>query len=249
LSVEVDVALTPRLLAPGTTRAVVVLVDVLRATSTITTLFALGARGVEVARGLEQARARAASGGVVCAEHPSGRQARGTGLPISPSRLTARDVAGGDVVLWTTNGARALRRVAPHVSQVLFGCLLNASAVAEAAVELATRLDTSLSVVCAGRRGNAIPCLDDTYAAGTIARRIAGACPSGQLSDAAKMACLVADAAGSPLEVLTRSATGEVLRRAHSEADIDWCARVDVTDVVPVLVRGGAEARCPVVLL
>jgi 2-phosphosulfolactate phosphatase len=247
--IEVDVALTPGLLVRTPTRPVVVLVDVLRATSTITTLFMLGARGVEVARGLDQARTRAADGQVACAEVRSGRQARGTSLPISPSRLVTQDVAGQDVVVWTTNGARALRRVAPRADQVLLGCLLNASAVAEAAVDLATRLKASISVVCAGRRANTIPCLDDTYAAGSIASRIARLRPDSVITDAARLACLVSQSAGTPLEALAGSATGEVLRRAHSESDIAWCARVDITDAVPTLVWGGGEARHPVVLL
>jgi 2-phosphosulfolactate phosphatase len=248
---ELDVALTPRLLVRTVRTAppVVVLVDVLRATSTITTLFSLGARGVEVARDLEQAQAHAANGRVACAEVPSGRQARGTGLPISPALLTAEAVAGHDIVLWTTNGARALRRVEPRATQVLLGCLLNASAVAEAGVALAARLGTPVAVVCAGRRQNAIPCLDDTYAAGMIVGRIASQSRAVRLTDAAKLARLVAESSGSPVDALAGSATGEVLRRAHSEADIAWCAQVDITDVTPMLVRDGGEPRHPVVLL
>ena len=42
---------------------------------------------------------------------------------------------------------------------------------------------------------------------------------------------------------------GEVLRRAHSEADIDWCAPVDISEVVPMLVRNGGEPRHLGVLL
>jgi hypothetical protein len=127
---QLDVALTPRLLAPAPVPPVVVLVDVLRATSTATTLFALGARAVEVAGSLRQARARAGDGRVVCAERWSGRPAPGSGLSISPSRLVGSAVAGRAVVLCTTNGTRALRRVAPRASQVLLGCLLNLSAAA-----------------------------------------------------------------------------------------------------------------------
>lgn len=252
-AIEVDVAFTPGLLARGTTPPVVVLVDVLRATSTVTALFSLGARGVEIAGGLTQARRRVMDGRVACAEEPSGRQAPRTELPVSPSRLTAEAVAQREVVLCTTNGTRALRRVAPHAEQLLLGCLMNASAAAEQALELATRLETGLSIVCAGRHANAIACLDDSYAAGAIAGRLVDvaaqrgvAC---ELTDAARMACLVVQAAGTPLEALSASATGEVLRRAGCAEDIPFCARLDVTDVVPVLVRGGGEARYPVVLV
>jgi phosphosulfolactate phosphohydrolase-like enzyme len=108
-------------------------------------------------------------------------------------------------------------------------------------------------VVCAGRRLGAIPCLDDTYAAGVIVARARAAAAGAGLAvgqtDAARMACLIADAAGEPPEALASSSTSAVLRRAGSPADVAFCARTDVTDVVPVLVRGGAEARYPVVLL
>jgi len=250
---QLDVALTPRLLGPARVPLVVVLVDVLRATSTATTLFALGACGVEVAGSLRQARARAGDGRVVCAERWSGRPAPGSGLPISPSRLVGSAVAGRAVVLCTTNGTRALRRVAPRASHVLLGCLLNLSAAATDAVVLASRLGATLSVVCAGRHLGAIPCLDDTYAAGAIiARAEVAAARLGQAvacTDAAKLARLAFDAVASPYAALAASATSQVLRRAHSEADIAFCARMDVTDLVPVLVGRGAEARCPVVLL
>jgi 2-phosphosulfolactate phosphatase len=252
-TIDIDVALTPRLFGKAARPPTVVLVDVLRATSTVTTLFALGARSVEVPAGPGQARRLAAAGRVVCAEQRSGRQAPDARVPIAPSRLRPADVAGLDVVLWTTNGTRALRRVSRTAAGVMLGCLLNASAVAEAAMDLAIRLRTSVSVVCSGRWLGAIPCLDDTYAAGVIVEHlIRAATERGHptaCTDAARLAQLTSADANSPLDALSTSATGDILRKAGAEEDIAFCARIDVTDMVPVLVLGGAEARCPVVLL
>jgi 2-phosphosulfolactate phosphatase len=167
--------------------------------------------------------------------------------------MTAATVAGHEIVLSTTNGTRALRLVTPGAVQVLLGCLLNVSAVAEAAFDLCRRLGNPLSIVCAGREGNAIPCLDDTYTAGVIVSRLEQAAKRQgarvALSDAARISLVLANASTSPLRTLADSATADVMRRASSEEDVEFCARLDVTDVVPALVRGGAEARWPVVLL
>lgn len=252
-NIQIDVALTPRLQVRTAPPPIGIVVDVLRATSTLTTLFELGARSVEIAADLGQARALAAAGRLVCAEERSGRQAAVATVPVSPSRLQPSELAGQDLVVCTTNGTRALRRVRRSTAHVVLGCLLNASAVAEVTLDLALRMSTSISVVCAGRRLGAIPCLDDTYAAGVIVERLLSAAAKagvgGVCTDAAVLATMAATIAGSPLEALSASATGEILRRAGAEQDIAFCARVDKTDVVPVVVSGGAEARCPVVLL
>jgi arginase family enzyme len=103
--IAVDLAFIPGLLGNSPGRAVVVMVDVLRATSTITTLFELGARSVSLPSGLRRARALARDGRPVGAELPSGQQAPGCGLPVSPSLLTGQAVAERDVVL---SGVRAM---------------------------------------------------------------------------------------------------------------------------------------------
>lgn len=248
-----DVALTPALLqrTPGT-RTVSILVDALRATSTLATLFALGARSVELPPGLRQARDLAARGRPVAAEAVSGVQARGCHLPVSPSRLDPASVRGRDVVFCTTNGTRAARLAVRRSDEVLFGSLLNASAVAEQALRLAGG-DGRVVVVCAGRQWNRVPCLDDAYAAGVLAHRVARLAAEGgrpvRRSDAASIAMLVADAYPDPYAALSRSATADILRRARSADDIAFCARLDVTPVVPTLARCGASSpACPVTL-
>jgi 2-phosphosulfolactate phosphatase len=250
--IGVDLAFTPGLLGSAPLPGVVVMIDVLRATSTITTLFQLGARSVSLPSGLRQARALARNGRPVGAELPSGRQAPGCGLPVSPSRLTDELVAGQDVVLCTANGTRALRRAVPRAGHLLIGCLLNASAVAERALGLATELGRSVTMVCAGRQGNRIPCIDDAYTAGLIVERTAALAAlldlELELTDAAKIGLTLRRAAGGPEQALASSATGAVMRRVQSEADIAFCGRLDTTAVVPVVTANGAE-RYPVILL
>lgn len=252
--VLLEVALTPGLFHAEPSRATVgIVVDALRATSTLATLFAFGARGVELPAGLRQARALAARGCLVAAEVPSGAQARGCPLPVSPSLLAAAAVRGREVVFCTTNGTRAARVAARRVDELLFGSLLNASAAAEHALALAAPARGRIVVVCAGRHLNRIPCLDDTYTAGVLLGRVQAAAQrlglSLTLGDGARIALAVVAAYPSPLEAFQRSATAEVLRRARRAPDIAFCARLDATQAVPALARHGAtRPRWPVTL-
>ena len=251
--VVVDLAFTPALLGASPRSPVVVLIDVLRATSTITSLFQLGARSVSLASGVRRAQALARSGRMVSAELPSGVQAPGCTVPVSPSLLTREAVAGQDVVFCTENGTRAARRVAPKAGELLIGCLLNASAAAERALRLAAEGAGRVVVTCAGRHKNRIPCFDDTYAAGVIVERacaLAGRIGvSVALTDAARVGVTVSGASGPAERALAGSTTAAVLRRVGSEADIAFCARVDSSTAVPVLWRDARTERFPVILL
>lgn len=239
-----DVALTPSLLPPGTARgSVAILIDALRATSTLSTLFALGARSVELPRTLRHAQRLASQGRPVAAESVAGGQAPRCTIPVAPSRLHAAAVAGQDLVFCTTNGTRAARIAARRAEHVLFGSLLNASAVAERAVSLAGD-GGRVVAVCAGREWNRIPCLDDTYVAGVLVERVRAAAERAgravRQTDAARIAALVAGAYPTPLAAFERSATSAVLHRAGSADDIAFCARLDAVSVVPELARPGA---------
>ena len=252
-AIAVDLAFTPRGLDGAGPRPVVVLIDVLRATSTIATLFYLGAERVRVTGGLRQAQAMGRAGEAVCAELPSGAQAPGCALPVSPALLTREAVDGRDVVFCTTNGTRALHLAAPRAGRLLIGSLLNATAVAERAVRLAAKLGSGIVVACAGHHRARIVSLDDAYAAGYIVERAAAAAVALglelELTDAAKIGLALRRHAGSPDRALADSTTAAVLRRVGSERDVAFCARPDAMPVVPVVAEDGRVETHPVILL
>lgn len=244
--IVLDVALTPALLIERTGPGVVaVLIDALRATSTLAQMFALGARSVELPIGLREAQVLARDGRLVAAEYRSGAQARGCTVPVSPSRLDAAQLAEQDLVFCTTNGTRAARRTARHAEHLLFGSLLNATAVAERAFALAADVPDgrgeTVVLVCAGRHGNRLVGLDDTYTAGLLIRRLevaaARAGRTVRCTDAAEIALRMGEAYADPRVAFDRSETAEVLRLADSVEDVAFCARLDTTDAVPTLVR------------
>jgi 2-phosphosulfolactate phosphatase len=148
---RIDVALVPAETRRWR-RTVCVLLDELRASSTIVRILERGARAVIPAASLADARRLArAEGAVLAGEHRVVR-ASGFDLGNSPAEVLATDgLAGRTVVLSTRNGTAVLRALAPD-DPILVGCLLNATAVARAALELAREQRADVGIVCVGRR-------------------------------------------------------------------------------------------------
>jgi 2-phosphosulfolactate phosphatase len=141
------------------------------------------------------------------------------------------------LILTTTNGTRLLVAAAARYEQVYVGSLLNLDAVAAAAREHGGEV----AILCAGVLGELT--LDDAYTAGRIAQAIGG-----EHTDSATAAARLAGTFASALDGLGASRSGWNLRRHGLEADIEWCARESILDVVPRFVRtvGPAAEVTPV---
>jgi 2-phosphosulfolactate phosphatase len=126
------------------------------------------------------------------------------------------------LILTTTNGTRAILAAASRCEVVLLGSLLNLSAVARAAREAGG----DVAIICAGFKGAFA--LDDAYCAGRIVTAL-----DGERLDAAIAAAVIANAWPDPLEALNARTYGA----PGLEADIEFCAQVDLLDVTPVLSR------------
>ena len=161
---HVDVAFTPDEAAPA---PVGIVVDVLRATSTIAQALASGYERVLCCAEIEEARA-------LRRELPDSL--------VGGERNAVR-IEGFDVILSTTNGTHAILAAASQCREVLVGSLLNVGAVVRAARERGE----DVAILCAGFKGAFA--LDDAYCAGRIVRLLGA-----ERSDAAIAAELVADA-------------------------------------------------------
>jgi 2-phosphosulfolactate phosphatase len=222
---------------------VAVLIDVIRASTTIVTLLDRGAPEVVLVGQRDHERLgelAARLDALVCAEDASGREAADADLPPSPAALHDLDLKGRRVILATTNGTLAAELVRDcGVEHVLIGSLRNGAAVMRAAVTHALRLERSISLVCAGREQCLIPALDDSYSAAALLRhgealvRVAGA--DATLRESAKIARHAASVFAGPREALDQSMSATVVRRAGSPADVGYCAEPDVSELVPVL--------------
>jgi 2-phosphosulfolactate phosphatase len=212
--VRVDVAFTPE---EANRVPVGIVVDVLRATSTIVQALEGGYRSVFCCAEIEDARAlRDELGGVLAGER-RGLDLEGFDLGNSPREFA--QARADTLVLTTTNGTRAIVTAAGSCDVVLVGALLNLDAVADAARELGE----GVTVVCAGVEGRFT--LDDAYCAGRIAAALGG-----ERSDAAEAAVRLAASFTTAEEALRAS---ENPHRERIEADIPWCARESVSLVVP----------------
>ena len=220
---RVHVAFTPGEQTPA---AVGIVVDVLRATSTMTQALAAGYRRVLCCAEIEDARAIAESeGNVKLAGERRLEHIEGFDFGNSP-REVAGEAAAATLVLTTTNGTRLLVAAAARFDQVYVGSLLNLGAVAQAARDTGE----DVAVLCAGVLGELA--LDDAYCAGRIVTVLGG----DHMDSAAAAARLAASFPNSEAG-LGASRSARNLRKHGLEADIEWCARENALDVVPRFVR------------
>jgi 2-phosphosulfolactate phosphatase len=213
----VDVCFTPREIRAAD---VAVVVDVLRATSTIVQAVAAGYPRVLCCRSVATARALRAPGRVLAGERDCVR-VPDFELGNSPAALAATRGHGEELVLATTNGSPAIVAASSAARRVLIGCLLNLRAVLDA-----IRAETDVTIVCSGTDGR--PALEDVYVAGRLVAAL-----DGRRSDAARVAERVASAYPTALEPLAESEDGARLRATGQEQDIAWCARESALAVVP----------------
>ncbi len=230
-------------MVPGEARRwrgmVCIVVDVLRASSSITTALDRGCRAVIPVPSVAEARRMAQAHGYLAAGERDGIQPRGFDFDNSPTQLSRAELRGKTLVLATTNGTVVLRRLR-HAPAVLIGCMLNATAVCEQALMLARRLDAGLGVVCAGRGGYFV--LDDAVTAGvlvhTIVRRLESSGESWTLGDGARAAGRLSTSYPEMLVPFQESGSGRRIAEVGLEADLRYCLQPDLTRVVPVLVAG-----------
>lgn len=223
----VDVALLP---GEAVTVPLGIVVDVIRATSSITQALASGYERVICCREIDEAlalRSELGEAAVVGGER-NARQVEGFDVGASP-REFARGALAATLILSTTNGTSAIVGAAEHCGTVLIGSLRNLDAV----VARARAHGGDVAVFCAGFKGAFA--LDDAYCAGRI---VAGL--EGPRSDAARAAELLAGSFASALEGLNARTYGP----AGLEEDILFCAQESVLETVPRFARmvgAGAE--------
>jgi 2-phosphosulfolactate phosphatase len=221
--VRVHVAFTP---GEATPAAVGVVIDVLRASSTLAQALAAGYRRVLCCAEVEDARALAQTEGPAkLAGEQRLERIPGFDFGNSPRELAGAPAAE-TLILTTTNGTRLLVSAAARFARVYVGSLLNLDAVAAAA----RKGGEDVALLCAGVLGELA--LDDAYCAGRIAEALRG-----EPADSAAAAIRIARSFDSAREGLGASRSAGNLRRHGLEEDVDWCARENALDVVPRFVR------------
>ena len=201
-----------------------VVVDVLRATTTAAQALSSGYRRVLCVDSLERALRLRARGRKLAGEQ-HGRRPPGFDFGNSPAELAGAPTAE-ELVLATTNGAPTIVAAAGQAPVVLLACLLNLEAVRS---RLAGE-EGDVQIVCSGTYG-AIA-LEDVYVAGRLSAGLEGA-----RTDAALAAEAVARSGAGAHDVLAASSNARALVEAGLGDDISYCARESVLTVVPRVER------------
>jgi len=214
-SSPIDIAFLPTEVCPA---ELAVVVDVLRASTTIVSALAGGFPRVLCVEDVDHAEQLRGPGRALAGEREC-KPIPGFDYGNSPGELEAGE--GRELVLTTTNGCPAILAAAAQADKVVVGALVNLDAL----VDVIARAD-SVIVVCSGTHGRVA--LEDLYAAGRIVARV-----QGRRTDAALAVERLAGAYQDTYQPLDESADAAVLKETGQEADIAFCARESVFDLVP----------------
>ena len=229
---NVEVCFTPELLfGYSDTSAIVVIIDIFRATSSICTAFANGVSSLIPVAEVEEARVFKEKGFTVAGER-DGTMLEFADFGNSPDNFSAENVAGKTVVYTTTNGTRTIK-MASEYSEVLIGSFLNASAL----IEYLIRSGKNILLLCAGWKGKFN--LEDSVCAGYLASRLIESGEVATTCDSAHAAMdLWAEAGGDLRKYIDKAAHRHRLKAKNLDYCIDYCLTIDVTRVIPVLKDG-----------
>lgn len=228
---RIDVCLTPELLHLYELESkIVVIVDILRATSCMTTAFAHGVKEIIPVATAEECMAVKQRHGCLAAAERDGRQIDGYDFGNSPLAYLNGVLEGKTLVMTTTNGTKAIS-MAQNALEVIIGSFLNKEAVAQ--YLRAGRSD--VLIVCAGWKGKVN--LEDTLYAGALAEALTNDfLPADDSGMAAKELYKVAKSNMGAF--LKDSSHFKRLQNLGIDRDIDFCLQENMYDVVPVLVNG-----------
>ena len=221
----------------------VVVIDVLRASSTIVQACENGVERIIPVASVEDAtklvstldRKKTLLGG-----EREGLPIDGFDLGNSPLEYTSKVVSGKTLIFSTSNGTIAITRSAP-AREVVLGCFLNLAAVATHVISCRAK---KVALLCAGNLGQLS--LEDLVCGGHLVDRIVmGTRGRTALNDGAVAARALANALGDVGEVVRSSSHGLRLAELGFEGDLEFCSQVDRYGTAPVVVDGRISLQNP----
>ncbi|MGA9116307.1 MAG: 2-phosphosulfolactate phosphatase [Bacteroidota bacterium] len=230
---KVDLVFTPGQVDEMSLRGkTVVMIDVLRSSTTIVTALRNGAKEVIPVATVESAVKISGNlfGDVILlGGERNGRMIEGFHLGNSPAEYTEEKVKGKSIIFSSTNGSQAMVR-ARHAQELLVCGFVNISAVAEHLREGSQ----ACTIVCAGRSGAFS--LEDAVCGGFLIHKLAMEGDHAELSDAAMGAHALYKSFGrSILKMIRGSEHGRHLAEIGFAGDLPLCAEVDTIPLVPCL--------------
>ncbi len=224
----IETLLTPALFElynEGITNKNVVVIDILRATTTICVAFENGVMEMVPVATPEEAEALREEGYLAAAER-NGSTVPGFEFGNSPQEFTKTKVSGQKIAFTTTNGTRALQ-LSHNAANIYIGSFLNIDALAEKL--LADNLDTIL--FCAGWKNKVN--IEDTLFAGALADRLKHQFEAG--GDAVMIARDLYEFAKPNLaDYLQKASHVQRFKALHVESDLDVCLKLNTSKNIPI---------------
>ena len=206
----------------------VVVIDVLRASSTICTILNQGADAVRTVSSVEEAREFKVKGLIVGGER-GGKKVDGFDFGNSPFDYQKDTIANKEVVLTTTNGTKCIE-MAKGANLLIVGSFLNLSAVCDVLDET----DNDVVLFCAGWRDKVN--LEDSLFAGAVCHGLNG----DYVFDDASLLCQSAYQLTEDdlYRHMQQSSHFHRLSKHGVDKDIAYCCKIDLIDTVPVYREG-----------
>ena len=232
---RLDVFFTPIQAKPADTAGrLVVIVDVLRASTTVATALGNGAKTVMPLEGADEVILRAKEfhrSAVILAGEQKMLPIPSFDLGNSPQDFTKKAVEGKTILITTTNGTRALLGV-QGARDIVIASYVNFTAVL-AMMKVAASSNTDIAIICAGEEGGFT--LEDAACAGRYVRALPKRADGMQVNDAASASVLIEKKYGENIAKLFKDSThGQALQKAGFGDDLAAAAKVDAYPVVPI---------------
>ena len=203
---------------------IVVVIDVLRATSTINTLLFLGANHVKPVGSLEECKVLKEDDYIIMAER-MGKKVEGFDYGNSPTKLKEENIKGKKIAIATSNGSKAIIKSEGSKRTILCS-FLNI----ESVINLIKKSESDVLLLCSGWLGKTN--LEDTLCAGGI---VSGLDNFEIESDTALMAKALHNNTDDILETMKLSSHAKRLSGYDNKVDIEFCSRVNTQPIVPIL--------------
>ncbi len=228
----VDVCFSPALIhLHDITESIVVVIDVLRATSSICVAFAHGVKSIIPVASVEESLAYKEKGFLVGAER-NGEMLDGFDLGNSPYSYMDPKIIGRDIALSTTNGTQAIA-AATGAYKIVVGSFLNL----ETLCNWLKQQDRSVLLLCSGWKNSFN--LEDTLFAGAVVEGLQNDFDLSKMRDSALAAQHLYNIAKNDLNAFLEKSSHRIrLEKLNIDSDIKYCLTPNQTNVVPVIVNG-----------
>ncbi|MFV1883951.1 MAG: 2-phosphosulfolactate phosphatase [Balneola sp.] len=212
-----------------------VIIDILRASSSIVTAVNNGAKKIipveDMSDAMKIARTMDQNDYLLCGEK-DGVKIEGYHLGNSPQEYTKEVVGDKTLIINTTNGTRAIKK-ANLANRIYIGSFLNQKAILNALAEH----DDEVVLICSGWRGRLA--LEDTMFAGSLIHKLCKGNLPEKTKDGAKVAFGLFEKFGDDLEeTIRQSDHAHRLRNLVPEDDVPFCCQVDKFSVLPGMKDG-----------